>query len=60
MAAQKMQALMEKVTQPKRSKRYDEVMAMIETWELDLKLVEKNAGKIPEQLQVQCLKNMVP
>ena len=60
MTAQKMQSLMEKVTQPKRCKRYDEVTSSIEAWELDLKLVEKNAGMIPEQLKVQCLKNIVP
>ena len=61
MTAQQLQGLAGKVYSPKRAKKYSEISAAVETWEMDVRLFEKAEGKtINDQTRLYAIRQIVP
>ena len=59
MAAQRLQGLAGKVYSPKRAKKYSEISAAVETWEMDVRLFEKAEGKtISDQTRLYAIRQI--
>ena len=57
----RLQGLANKVYAPKRVKKYSEISAAIDNWEMDLRLFEKAEGNsISEQTKIYSIRQLVP
>ena len=62
MTSQRLQGLAEQVYSPKRCKKYGEVLAAIEEWELAVKLFQKSEDnmKLSAQTRIYSIRQLVP